>query len=136
MPISRFLGLAKILTLLIVPLLVGAESLRLGQDTNWDILNYHLYNPYAFLNNRLTYDLAPAGLQSFFNPAVDIAYYKALFWFGPEKTAFGLGFLQGLNFLLLYGVSKKLLAKEKWSSLISFCLAFLGILSVGFISEI
>jgi len=53
----------------------GAMSWGLGQDINWDLKNYHLYNPYALLEGRLTVDFVPASLQSFFNPIADIPYY-------------------------------------------------------------
>ncbi len=55
--------------------LYAAASLLLKQDANWDLLNYHFYNAYAFLNGRLDYDIAPAQLQSFHNPALDIPFY-------------------------------------------------------------
>lgn len=53
----------------------AAASLLLKQDANWDLLNYHFYNAYAFLNDRIDYDIAPAQLQSFHNPALDIPFY-------------------------------------------------------------
>ena len=39
-------------------------SVMLGQDANWDLRNYHLYNPYALLHGRLGVDLLPAGMTS------------------------------------------------------------------------
>ncbi len=40
--------------LLVLCLIVGGTvSVLLGQDANWDLKNYHLYNPFAFLNDRL-----------------------------------------------------------------------------------
>lgn len=50
-------------------------SLWRGQDANWDLLNYHYYNPYAWVNNRATLDIAPAQLQSFHSPFADLPYY-------------------------------------------------------------
>jgi len=50
-------------------------SVLRGQDANWDLKNYHLYNAWAGLHGRLTLDLAPAGLQSFFNPLLDMPYF-------------------------------------------------------------
>ena len=46
---------------LIVPILFGLFSLALGQDTNWDLYNYHLYNPFALLNGKLDIDFFAAG---------------------------------------------------------------------------
>jgi hypothetical protein len=28
-----------------------------GQDSNWDLLNYHFYNGYALLNGRFSIDV-------------------------------------------------------------------------------
>ncbi len=58
----------------LVPIFFGAWSYLLGQDRNADLINYHLYNAFAFLNNK-HYDFAVAGLQSFFNPLIDLPYY-------------------------------------------------------------
>jgi hypothetical protein len=53
----------------------GSVSLLLGQDVNWDLKNYHFYVPYAFLNGRLGWDVAPAQVQSYLNPIVDLPFY-------------------------------------------------------------
>lgn len=50
-------------------------SVLRGQDSSWDLKNYHLYNAWAWLHGRLALDLAPAGMQSFFNPWLDLPYY-------------------------------------------------------------
>lgn len=55
--------------------LFGILSVMLGQDANWDLRNYHLYNAYAWLNDRLETDLAPAQMQSYFVPVLDVPYY-------------------------------------------------------------
>ena len=49
-------------------------ALTLGLDSNWDLLNYHLYNPHALLHGRAA-DVAPAQLQSFHSPVLDLPYY-------------------------------------------------------------
>ena len=46
-----------------------------GQDANWDLQNYHHYNPYAWANDRAAVDIAPAQLQSFHSPYADLPYY-------------------------------------------------------------
>jgi hypothetical protein len=61
---------------LLLSLLVGAcVSVLLGQDANWDLRNYHLYNPFALLNGRFGVDLMPAGMQTNFNALLDLPYY-------------------------------------------------------------
>jgi len=47
--------------------LAGATiaSIALGQDANWDLQNYHYYNPWAWRNGRIfTWDVAAAQLQT------------------------------------------------------------------------
>lgn len=57
-------------------LLLGAiGSVLMKQDASWDLQNYHLYNAWALLHGRLALDLAAAGLQSYFNPLLDLPYY-------------------------------------------------------------
>ena len=55
--------------------LAAAVALALGRDANWDMRNYHLYNPYALLEGRWDLDLAPAGLHSFLHPGLDVPFY-------------------------------------------------------------
>jgi hypothetical protein len=57
---------------LCVPPLFGLASMLLGQDSNWDLRNYHLYNGYAVVNGRVGFDPAPAAFQTYSNPALDI----------------------------------------------------------------
>ena len=49
-----------------------------GQDTNWDLLNYHYFSGYALLNGNFKGDIAPSGLPSFLNPVPNIFSYLAL----------------------------------------------------------
>ena len=55
----------------------AAASVALGVDRNWDLLNYHLYNPLALLTDR-SGDIAPPGAQRFFNPAADLPFFWLL----------------------------------------------------------
>lgn len=82
-------------------LAIGALlSVHMGQDASWDLRNYHLYNAWAWLNGRGPTDVAAAGLQSFFNPALDIPYY--LLMTGPlDHAPRWLAAVQGLWYGLL-----------------------------------
>ena len=79
--------------MLSVPLAFGALSMLHGQDANWDLYNYHLYNPFAYLNDKLDIDLAPAGAQSYFNPALDVLHYLLLTGPWPPLSGVVLGVL-------------------------------------------
>ncbi|MBT5222953.1 MAG: hypothetical protein HOM15_09090 [Gammaproteobacteria bacterium] len=122
------------LCMVIVPLLVGFYAISLGQDTNWDLLNYHLYNPYSYLHGRINLDLAPAGLQTYFNPFLDIMLFSAVHALTPKLFGFLIGVIQGLNFILVYKICRRVLGKSQEGY--SLFLGVAGILSVGFISEI
>ncbi|MCQ2788900.1 MAG: glycosyltransferase 87 family protein [bacterium] len=53
----------------------GLMNLTLGAGMDWDYMSYHYYNAYALLNNRIGYDMMPAGIQSYLNPLLDIISY-------------------------------------------------------------
>lgn len=59
-------------------LAVGLPVLAVLQrafDANWDLKNYHLYNPHAWLTGRMQLDVAPAMLQTWHNPLLDVPLY-------------------------------------------------------------
>ena len=56
----------------ILPLLLLAV---VGQDQNWDLQNYHYYDPFAWLHGRLWLDIAPAQIQTWHNPLLDVPLY-------------------------------------------------------------
>ncbi len=53
---------------------IAVAVIALRQDANWDLRNYHLYTPLAWLDGRLAQDIAPAQLQTWHNPTVDIPF--------------------------------------------------------------
>lgn len=128
--------LAAWFILIAVPLGLGLYSLSLGQDTNWDLQNYHWYNPYAFLNGRLGKDLAPAGLQSYFNPLIDLPYYLASKHAHPKLAGFLLALTQGLNFVFLLKIAERVVKPLDSNGKTPLLLALLGLLTVGFLSEL
>jgi hypothetical protein len=119
------------------PLLFGLLALCLGQDANWDLRNYHLYNPYAFLHQRLDYDVAPAQVANFYNPLLYVPYYFLVTGLPPLGAAFLLGAVQGLNFPLLIGIARSVMTEEqtrtRW---LVFLIALLGMLGAANISEL
>lgn len=90
---------------LAVPIVFGMYSVQLGRDANWDLQNYHWYNPYALLNWRYDRDVAPANGMSFFSPL----FYVPWFLLGTALPARALGFIiaavQSINLLMLYGLA-------------------------------
>lgn len=80
---------------LFLPVFCGFVALHRGQDSNYDLLNYHLYNPGAWLQGRLGRDLAAAGLQSYFNPLLDLPYYVLSRTWPAALLGFLMGAFQG-----------------------------------------
>lgn len=118
-------------------LLFGTFAVFLGQDTSWDTLNYHVYNPYAFLTGRISLDLAPAQLQSYFSPVIDLPVYWLTRHVQPWLVGFWVGGFQGLNAFLVFLIARVLLSNEHstplWTPLL---LAALGCLNASFVAQL
>jgi hypothetical protein len=57
-------------------LVTWLAALATRQDSNWDLQNYHFYNPWAWLTGRIfDPDVAAAQLQTFHNPLLDVPFY-------------------------------------------------------------
>lgn len=125
------------MALWIIPLLFGLLSVKLGQDYNWDLRNYHLYNAFAFLNGKMAIDLAPAQIQTYFNPTIDLLYYGLVKVLPGPVVGFIMGVLQGLNFILLVVIARALLPAgvDGGRTRLPLLLALAGMLGNGFISE-
>ena len=115
----------------LLPLLAGLLALAKGQDGNWDLRNYHLYNPWAWLNDRLTTDLAPAGLQSYFNPLVDVPYFLMIQWLPGPLVGFLLGTLHGLVAIPLFYACRLCLDAESDIDRKAFWLTVAGLLGIA-----
>jgi hypothetical protein len=99
---------AGMVAAVLIPVLFGLMSMVIGQDANWDLRNYHLYNVHALLNDRLGFDLAPARFQTYFNPTLDLLYYGLNRLSPPLVVGFVMGALHGLNFVLVLGIARQL----------------------------
>lgn len=56
----------------------GLLSIALRQDSSWDLMNYHYYNAWAFVQGRHGLDFAPAQLQTFHSPFLDLPFYALM----------------------------------------------------------
>ena len=99
---------AGVVAAILIPVLFGLMSVVIGQDANWDLRNYHVYNVYALLNDRIGFDLAPARFQTYFNPTLDLLYYGLNQCLPPPAVGFVMGALHGLNFVLLLAIARQL----------------------------
>ena len=73
----------------------GIVSLVRRVDINWDLRNYHFYNAWAWLHGRLDWDIAPAQVQSYYNPLIDVPFYALV---EARLPAFVIVFLMGFPF--------------------------------------
>ncbi len=105
-------------------------AIFLGQDTSFDVRNYHYYSGFAFLHKPLNFDFAPAQVQSFFNPYMQVITYVLLAHLSSRTAAAILGAVQGLNLYLVYQISLSLF--QRWRNPYR-CLLSLGSAVAGFL---
>ena len=78
---------------------------QVKNENHWDFGNYHYYNAWAFLNDRLNFDIVPASINTFFNPLLDLPLYFIIEYFNDNITVSHA--LQGIWFgLLLFSFFK------------------------------
>ena len=121
-----------------IPILFGLISLLLGKDFNWDLRNYHYYNAYAFLENRYEMDIAPAQLQTYLPPFLDLPFYWMTNTFPSRTTGFLMGYIQGVNFILLFLIFWDIAQiKQKWKKIfVGTCLIIISGIAPGFLAEL
>ncbi|MGV8961685.1 MAG: hypothetical protein ACOH1V_15090 [Stenotrophomonas sp.] len=119
-----------------VALLAGLLSLWLGQDANWDLRNYHLYNGYAVLEGRLALDLAPAQMQSYFSPVLDVVHYLMMARLPAPLAGFAFGALHGLLFLPVSAIAWLVLQGQAHRSSLAPLLGLAGLCTGAFLSEL
>ncbi len=116
---------------MLFPIVYAAFSQVLGQDTNWDLQNYHYFDSYWLLVNRMR-DVVPAQLQTYLSPFLDIPFYFAAQHLPPRLTAALLATIEGTAFPLLYLINRHFTARR----LVALGLAGLGMFTAGAISEV
>ena len=91
----------------------GAYAVYAGQDANWDQRNYHFYSVYAWLHGRTQIDLAPGQVQTWINPLPHVPHYWLIRNLSPVGAGFGMGMLAGINGVLLWILTGRLLDGER-----------------------
>ncbi len=91
-------------------------SLANGQAFFWDVPNYHIYIPYAFLTGRLGVDIIPAGIHTFFNPVADIPYWLMLKYINdfPRLAAVLQSVWLGTAFFFIIKISRLIMKGENF----------------------
>ena len=96
---------------LVLAAAAGAWHARhIGAEADWDLRNYHLYDGFALLHLRLGADIAPAQLQSYYPPLLDLLHALALVAFNRHPALLGavLALPQGLAGFLAYALARRL----------------------------
>jgi hypothetical protein len=119
-----------------VALLCGLLSLLRGQDANWDLRNYHVHNAWALLEGRIGLDLAPAQMQSYFPPLLDVPYFLLVQHAPPPLAGWLLGVLHGLAFLPVAWIAWRALAGDPRRDWLAPLLGLAGLASAVFLSEL
>jgi hypothetical protein len=91
----------------------GSYSIYRGADRNWDLLNYHFYIPFAFLNARLGFDLQPAQAQTYLNPLLDLPFFVLIRHFNdyPRFVGFVQGAINGISLFCIFVLAWRLLGR-------------------------
>lgn len=111
-------------------ILGGLISLCHKQGTSWDLLNYHLYIPWAFFNNRIDVDFCACGVHSYLNPIGMLPYYFLTEYLNdfPRLVAIMQGFNWSILAFLVYLISYKMIKtnKEYLNIFLSFISSIIG----------
>ena len=136
LPTDRGLRRAVLALFVLVPFVFGGIALFLGQDSNWDLRNYHWYDAYAALDGRLDKDMGAAQTPTYYNPTLDVPFYLLANALPARAFAFVLGALQGCNFILLYILAwyTLRLADERWRAAAAVGIALVGVFGGGHLS--
>ena len=91
-------------------------SVNMKNENNWDFANYHYYNAFAFLHNRLNYDIVPASVNTFFNPLIDLPLYFYIQHFNDNvDLIYALqGIWGGLLLFVFYKIYLLFFKTESW----------------------
>jgi hypothetical protein len=116
-PAARTSQTPLVQTRFLVPAAIALGSLLagaiytwfVGEDVNWDWMNYHEYNVWAVINDRYGIDAMPAGFQTYFNPVVYFPIYYLRHWLPLPYGMMIMGAVHGLNLLLIYFLVRVLL---------------------------
>lgn len=98
--------ISNIFLFLMFILMAGCLSIALKQDFIWDLINYHYYNAWAFVHHRLGYDIAPAFVNTYFNPLIELPYYFMVQYWNeiPDLIMFCQGTWFGILMFIFYKI--------------------------------
>ena len=99
---KRFFFATPVVLLFI--LLTGVIASHLGADANWDLQNYHFYNGYLWMHNKLISD-SLATVQSYLDPLLNSFYYILISTLTPWQVNLVIASLQSLSLTSVFFLS-------------------------------
>ena len=96
----------QLLTFALFLIAGGLISAALKFEITYDLLLYHHYNGFAFINDRLMTDIAPASVATYYNPLLDAVLFLLNDLCKDNTTLYC--FIAGLPFGLLMFVAFKI----------------------------
>ncbi len=91
-------------TALLLVALVCALALHLGEDLNFDLLNYHYLNGYLYKHGLLFND-SIATIQSYIDPILNFVYYELISKTTPRNVALVLAASQSISLFGAFSLS-------------------------------
>lgn len=119
---------------ILLMLLIGLAA---GQDYNYDLENYHFSSSYLLLSGGMDWNVAPSGIQSWFNPIGYAPAMLAIRSLPPILVSALLAIVAGLNAPLLYKLADSIGAglPDRERSRAAFGCTLLGMTGAIVISE-
>ncbi len=127
--------IASVLISLFFFLLINSIAYYLGADINFDLLNYHFYNGYAFLHGTFISNSLQT-VQSYLEPFSSSFYYILISNLSPLLVNLIIASIQSLGTILIFFLSLNILNNFKHKYVLAFIIALSSTLGPDFISEI
>lgn len=106
-PLKKIEKYENIILYFIVAIVTAIYVYKIGQDANFDLLNYHYFTGYSYLSER-TGDIAPANIQTFTHPAMNILTYIAFSKLTFPHSAWLILFFQLLSVPALLKIANEI----------------------------
>lgn len=123
--------------LFILMVLTGCYALHIGQDSNWDLRNYHWYNAYSLIHQRFDIDIAAAGKSTYNNPLLDLVNYFIIQFYQKSRSAeFALGTLHGIALYFLLNIALIVFQSSPYKWLYAIIATFVGATGVASLYQV
>ena len=114
----------------------GLSALHFGFALEWDLLNYHFYNPHALMTGRQAIDVAPAQQQTYLNPALHLPMYLVFKYLNAAAMVFIIGVIQGSQLVLLVLILEELTGQRITRRWLLFPVAVMGLFGPIFLDQL